>query len=149
MFRPYGVDHFGLVVIGIRKTCPCNKYPVKPHFYVVELGQYAGVKLFFLFLIHKVGEAVLTCTHNECFEQNQEKYQTFSNEIFSFFTAEKKILVYYMGHVFVMVILLSFNGNLEAFSVNDGWSRFIIFLFADPHLLESGQRRQNGATDPY
>ena len=26
----------------IRKTCPCNEYPLKPHFYLVKLG-YAGV----------------------------------------------------------------------------------------------------------
>ena len=30
----------------IRKTCPCNEYPLKPHFYIVKLG-YAGVYLFF------------------------------------------------------------------------------------------------------
>ena len=23
----------------IRKTCPCNEYPLKPHFYTVKLGQ--------------------------------------------------------------------------------------------------------------
>ena len=33
----------------IRKTCPCNVYPLEPHFYIVKLG-YAGVYLFFLFL---------------------------------------------------------------------------------------------------
>jgi len=26
--------------------------------------------------------------------------------------------------------------TLETFSVDNGWARFIIFLFADPHLLE-------------
>ena len=31
----------------ITKTCPCNVYPLKPHFYIVKLG-YAGVHLFFL-----------------------------------------------------------------------------------------------------
>ena len=34
----------------IRKTCPCNVYPTKPHFYIEKLG-YAGVYLFFLFLL--------------------------------------------------------------------------------------------------
>ena len=38
----------------IMKTCPCNVYPLKPH---LKLG-YAGVD-----------EAVLTSTHNLCFEQ--------------------------------------------------------------------------------
>lgn len=33
--------------------------------------------------------------------------------------------------------------NLEAFAVNDAWARFIIFLFGDPHSLESGQRGEN------
>ena len=33
----------------IRKTCPCNEYPLQPYFYIVKLG-YAGVYDFFLFL---------------------------------------------------------------------------------------------------
>ena len=37
----------------IRKTCPCNEYPLKPHFYIVKLG-YAGVYLFFLFLLQSI-----------------------------------------------------------------------------------------------
>ena len=32
----------------ITKTCPCNVYPLEPHFYIAKLG-YAGVYLFFLF----------------------------------------------------------------------------------------------------
>ena len=38
------------VAMSIRKTCPCNEYPLKPHFYIAKLG-YAGVYLFFLFLL--------------------------------------------------------------------------------------------------
>jgi hypothetical protein len=30
--------------------------------------------------------------------------------------------------------------NLKAFTMDDGRSAFVVFLFADPHLLESGQR---------
>ena len=57
----------------IRKTCQCNVYPLEPHFYTAKLG-YAGVYLFFLFLLQNIDcgyslEAVLTCTHNLCFEQ--------------------------------------------------------------------------------
>ena len=37
----------------IRKTCPCNVYPLEPHFYIAKLG-YAGVYLFFLFLIQNI-----------------------------------------------------------------------------------------------
>ena len=38
---------------NIRKTCPCNEYPLKPHFYIAKLG-YAGVYLFFLFLLQNI-----------------------------------------------------------------------------------------------
>ena len=37
----------------IRKTCPCNIYPLKPYFYIEKLG-YAGVYLFFLFLLQNI-----------------------------------------------------------------------------------------------
>ena len=33
--------------------------------------------------------------------------------------------------------------------MDDGGSRLVILLLGDPHLLESGQRGQDGATDPY
>jgi len=32
--------------------------------------------------------------------------------------------------------------------MHNGRSAFVVFLFADPHLLESGQRGQNRAADP-
>ena len=37
----------------IRKTCPCNVYPLKPHFYIVKMGN-TGVYLFFLFLLQNI-----------------------------------------------------------------------------------------------
>ena len=37
----------------IRKTCPCNEYPFKPHFYIAKLG-YAGVYLYFFFLLQNI-----------------------------------------------------------------------------------------------
>ena len=37
---------------------------------------------------------------------------------------------------------------LEAFAMDDGWAGLIVLLLRDPHLLESGQRSQDGATDP-
>ena len=37
----------------IRKTYPCNEYPLKPHLYIVKLG-YAGVYLFSLFLVQNI-----------------------------------------------------------------------------------------------
>ena len=37
---------------------------------------------------------------------------------------------------------------LEAFPVNNGWAAFIVLLLGDPHLLEGGKGRQDGASDP-
>ena len=46
--------HISLVLSKtIMKTCPCNVYPLKPHFYIVKLG-FAGVYLFFLFLLQNI-----------------------------------------------------------------------------------------------
>ena len=39
--------------------------------------------------------------------------------------------------------------RLEAFAVDDGGAGLVILLLADPHLLEGGQRGQDGATDPH
>ena len=70
--------HYGLLTKygTITKTCPCNVYPLEPHFYIEKLG-YAGVYLFFLFLLLNIDcgyslepPRLLTCTHNLCFEQN-------------------------------------------------------------------------------
>ena len=37
---------------SIMKTCPCKIYPLIPHVYIAKLG-FAGVYLFFLFLLQK------------------------------------------------------------------------------------------------
>ena len=37
---------------------------------------------------------------------------------------------------------------LEAFTVDDGGTRLVVLLLADPHLLEGGERSQDGASDP-
>ena len=34
----------------IRKTCPCDLYPLTPHFYIVKLGL-TGLYILFLFLL--------------------------------------------------------------------------------------------------
>ena len=39
--------------LNITKTCPCNFYPLEPHFYIVKLG-FAGVYLIFLLLIKNI-----------------------------------------------------------------------------------------------
>ena len=38
-----------IYIYTITKTCPCNVYPLEPHFYIAKLG-YAEVYIFFLFL---------------------------------------------------------------------------------------------------
>jgi len=43
---------------------------------------------------------------------------------------------------------VSFESCLEAFSVDDGRSGLVVLLLGDPHLLEGGERSEDGATDP-
>merc|ERR1711931_25920 len=38
--------------------------------------------------------------------------------------------------------------KLEAFPVDNGWAALIVFLLGDPHLLEGGEGRQDGSSDP-
>lgn len=37
---------------------------------------------------------------------------------------------------------------LETFAVDDRRARFLVFLLGNPHLLEGGERGQDGAADP-
>lgn len=37
---------------------------------------------------------------------------------------------------------------LEAFTVDDGGTGLVVLLLANPHLLEGGERSQDGASDP-
>lgn len=41
------------------------------------------------------------------------------------------------------------RGRLEAFAVHNGWAGLVVLLLGDPHLLEGGQRGQDGAADPH
>ena len=92
------------------KTYLYNFDPLRPHFYIVKLG-FTGVDIIFLFLLKNIDsgyslepphliEAVLTGTHNLCFEQKQEKYQNFLSENFHILVV--KFSVYLNRHVFVM-----------------------------------------------
>merc|ERR1712129_508419 len=38
--------------------------------------------------------------------------------------------------------------KLEALPVDNGWAALVVFLFGDPHLLEGGKGRQDGASNP-
>lgn len=39
--------------------------------------------------------------------------------------------------------------DLETFTMDNTGTRLVVLLLRDPHLLESGQRGQDRATDPY
>ena len=80
---------------------PIKFDPLKPHFYIENLG-YTGVYIIFLFLLKNIdcgysleplAEAVLTSTHNLCFEQNYEKCQDFLSENFQIFGDEISYIV--------------------------------------------------------
>ena len=47
------VSRFEYDSFYITKTCPCNVYPLEPHFYIAKLG-YAGVYIFFFFLLQNI-----------------------------------------------------------------------------------------------
>ena len=69
--------------MDIMKTYLYNFDPLKPHFYIVELG-FTGVCSIFLISAQKhrlwvLAKIVLMSTHNLCFEQKYEKYQEFFN----------------------------------------------------------------------
>ncbi|KAG8222291.1 hypothetical protein J437_LFUL001833 [Ladona fulva] len=38
---------------------------------------------------------------------------------------------------------------LEALAMDNGWARFVVLLLGDPHLLEGGERSQDGTSNPY
>ena len=65
---------------------------------------------------NRLGEAVLTSTHNLCFEQKCEKYQSFLSETFQFL--EVKFSIYLNRHVFVML------------KQQVDWTHLIYILFA-------------------
>ena len=71
---------------------------VKPFLYS-KTGVYRGI-FYFSYFRSKTYEAVLTSTHNLCFEHKYEKYQNFLSETFHFLLV--KISVYLNRHVFVM-----------------------------------------------
>ena len=49
---------------------------------------------------NRLGKAVLTCTHNQCFKQKYEKYQNFSTENLFFYNFKNLCILH--GYVFVM-----------------------------------------------
>ena len=94
----------------ITKTRIYNFDPLKPYFYIVKLG-FTGVYIIFLISAQNIDcgyslepplrEAVLTNTHNLCFEQKYEKYLNFCLKIFNFSVIN--FSVYLNRQVFVIL----------------------------------------------
>ena len=94
----------------IPKTRLYNSDLLEPHFYIVKLG-FKGVYIIFLISAQNIdcgyslepprlGEAVLTSTHNLCFERKNEKISDFFSENLHFLVV--KFSVHLNRHVFVM-----------------------------------------------
>ena len=81
----FGVCH--LINTFIRKTCPCNIYPLKPHFYIVKLG-YEGVYLFFLFLLQNID---LFKTY--VLSKNKKNIKNFLIKFFPFLQLKKSLYI--------------------------------------------------------
>merc|ERR1719264_127593 len=52
-------------------------------------------------------------------------------------------------NVFSLITNNKRTNALKAFSVDNGWAAFVVFLLGDPHLLEGGKGSQDGSSDPY
>ena len=61
-----------------------NVYPCKPQFYHIQVG-FKGVKIIYVCFQDVIDKAVLTSTHNLCFEQKYEKYQYLLSEKLPFY----------------------------------------------------------------
>ena len=96
----------------ITKTCLYNFDPLKPHFYTLKPGFTELYIIFFisaqkhrLWVLIRTAEAVLTSTHNLCFEQKYEKYQNILSKKLPFLVV--KFSVYLNRRVFVMLRVTS------------------------------------------
>ena len=84
-----------------------------------KTGGMQGYTYFFLFPIQNIDCAyslVLTCTHNQCFEQRYSKYRIFSTENFHFLQLKNLCILH--GRVFVMARNIIKNGLNSAYSSN-------------------------------
>merc|ERR1739838_1206750 len=53
-----------------------------------------------------------------------------------------------VGATWLMLVAGMQGSCLETLPVDNGWAGLIILLLGDPHLLEGGQRSQDGSSDP-
>ena len=86
------------------RTCPCNEYPLTPHFYIVKLGL-TGVYFFFLIfaLKHRLWVLVLILVRVPTIYvlSKKKKSITFCHLKIIVLTAVKNYYILH-GHVFVM-----------------------------------------------
>ena len=97
------------VKLCIRKTCPCNEYPLKPNFYIAKLG-YAGIYLFFLIFApkHRLWVLVRAASARQfqrvptiyVLIKNKKNTKSFLLKIFIFHTFKNLCILH--GQVFVM-----------------------------------------------
>ena len=94
---------------NITKTCPCNVYPLEPHFYMAKLN--AGTYLFFLCLLQNIECGYLLEMPRQCgsiipttiyvLSKNKENINNFELNIFSSILKLKNICLLH-GQVFEM-----------------------------------------------
>ena len=75
---------------------------------------------------NRLGEAVLTSTHNIYFEQKYEKYQYFLSANFQFLVV--KFSIYFDKRVFVMGFIYSLIYSNVLYLIRSGSALFITFL---------------------
>ena len=85
---------------AIRKACPCNVYPLEPHFYIA-IPIFAGVYLFFIFLLENIDCGYLEKVPRiYVLSKNNKKIKNISTEIFIFYNFKNLWILH--GHVFIM-----------------------------------------------
>ena len=128
------------MIIFITKTCLYKFDPLKPHFYIVKLGL-TGVYIILLIVAqnHRLWILVRTAspsTHNLCFEQKYEKYQSFLSENFQFL--EMKFSIYLNRRVFVMFQKIVFD--ISCMNCQRLFSRkniyHYVFFFLQGHFMQ-------------
>ena len=88
---------FKIKSVASRKHAYIILTPLKPQFYIVKLG-FIGVYIIFHISAQKHR---LCASHNLCFEQKYEKYQSFLSENYQFL--DVNVSIYLNRRVFVMV----------------------------------------------
>ena len=94
----------------ITKTSPCKEHPLLYN----KTGVYRGIHYFLIFALkHRLWvltEAVLTCTHDLCFEQKNKNIKNFHLKI-NIFTAVKYCCILH-GRVCVMCLYKNYFPRL-------------------------------------